>query len=246
MIEPSRQQERALQHEPVPMCGSAEPIKQPLQHVARQKEIERLIALLGEPEKARLHGGRHVALGLRHVRSSPRGRAERPSRYAPGWRSEQARRGRLALPQRFPQPFERKIKPGASLITPSGASAIAEQIHHCLCGAVNADSDTLDHVLLDTRGEHLRSEAHELKRQLIDARQPILGADRHPDPRWNRISKPMKRERGGQANDAPWDELGGFRKRMICVERRIRQLVEAAVEAKDQPPSLACVRPLRP
>src|SRR5213595_1883155 len=76
-----------------------------------------------------------------------------------GWRC-------LALTQRLSQAFKREVETGALLITLARALAVAKQIDDRFCGTVDAHPNALDQIFLDTRGQHLLTEANELEWRL--------------------------------------------------------------------------------
>src|SRR5882757_8712817 len=68
-------------------------------------------------------------------------------------------RGRLALPQRFLQTFEREIEARAFFVTLARTLAVAEHINHRLGRVVDADADALDGMFFDTGTQNPRAEA---------------------------------------------------------------------------------------
>ena len=59
-IAPSREQQRALEHEPVSMRGAAEAVEQPFHPVLHQHVLERFLALVGKVQQPLSHRGRKV------------------------------------------------------------------------------------------------------------------------------------------------------------------------------------------
>jgi len=76
-LAPGCHQHCALEHETLAMPRLAEAAQKALKDVARQKHLEKLVALLGKIEEARPDERANVADRPTHRRSAPRDRAER-------------------------------------------------------------------------------------------------------------------------------------------------------------------------
>ena len=62
---------------------------------------------------------------------------------------------------------------------------------------------------------------------MLDPWPPLLGTDRKPDPGWDAVGEVVEGERGEEANDAPWHQLGCLSE-VVGVQGRVGELVKAA------------------
>ena len=111
-----------------------------------------------------------------------------------------------------------------------GPPAIAEQIDDGLGRAMDGDRYAFDEVSFGPRAEQFRFEANKSERRVGDAGMAILGTDRHPNSRRDSVREFVESQCRDEGNDTLGNTFGRFRQRMIGIERRAGQLIEAPTE----------------
>ena len=92
--------------------------------------------------------------------------------------------------------------------------------------------------ILDLHGDDIVREKRVCKsddphRRSSLLRHPVLCADRHPDCAWKLIGQFVVDKCGDETDDALGNTFCGFGQAVICVERRVGQLVEPTRKADD-------------
>jgi len=103
-----------------------------------------------------------------------------------------------------------------------------------LAWLTDADGHAFDDVLLDAEGQTLRGEANAFYGWLGNPRPPLAKTDRHPYARGDAVGELVKGKRRVKADHAPGHELRGVGERMVGIERRIGELIEATAELQNK------------
>lgn len=119
----------------------------------------------------------------------------------------------LALTQRFAHRFDDHWCPDRT--------TVAEHVDDRLGDIIDRDRGLPYHVIFDIRRLQYGWEADDPHGGIGNARAPVLLAQRHPDMGGELAGQAVEGQRRGKADDAPGDQFGYLRQRVLLVGLRI-------------------------